>query len=71
MNYSLLIKGFKTQAQAQAFYDWYEGHGEQDACIWFECRKDEGEIEVDSMLVDMSKPPKWNGDVLEMTVKPQ
>lgn len=52
---TLEIKGFKTIAQAKAFIDWYEGQGEQDACIWFECRKDEGEIDVDFMPVDCSK----------------
>ncbi len=70
MSYSLLIKGCKAQAQVQAFCDWYEGQGEQDASVWFECRKDEGEIDVDTMHVDMSKPPKWKGEILEMTVKP-
>lgn len=35
---SVVFKGFKTPEQAQAFVDWYEGQGEQDACVWFECR---------------------------------
>lgn len=70
-NYSLLITGFKTKAQVKAFYDWYEGQGEQDAPYWFECRKQEGEIDVETMYVDMSKPPKWNGNTLEMKIKPK
>ena len=52
---TLEIKGFKTIAQAKAFIDWYEGQGEQDASIWFECRQEEGEIDVDFMPVDCSK----------------
>ena len=71
MNYSLLITGFKTKAQVKAFYDWYEGQGEQNAPYWFECRKQEGEIDVETMYVDLSKPQKWNGDTLEMKIKPK
>lgn len=64
---TLEIKGFKTIAQAKAFIDWYEGQtdlsarsreaeeGEQDASIWFECRQEEGKIDVDFMPVDCSK----------------
>lgn len=62
--YNLLIKGFKTKAQAEAFIDWYEGQGEQDACIWFECRKDEGEIDVDFMPVDCNIKYVWDDDTL-------
>jgi hypothetical protein len=34
--YAVLVKGFKTQEQADTFIKWYEGQGEQDAQIWFE-----------------------------------
>lgn len=50
--FTLTIKGFKTKEQVKAFASWYEGQGEQDASIWFECRKEEGEIDVDFMPVD-------------------
>lgn len=54
-NYTLTIKGFKTKEQVLAFASWYEGQGEQDACVWFECRKEEGEIDVSVMNVDTKK----------------
>lgn len=40
-----MIKGFTSMAQVKAFADWYDGQGEQDSSVWFECRKDEGEID--------------------------
>lgn len=49
--FELHLKGFKTKEQVKAFIEWYEGQGEQNACIWFECRKDAGEIDVDTMNV--------------------
>ena len=49
----VVVTGFQTEAQAKAFIEWYEGQGEQDAGIWFECRKEEGEISVDWMGVDI------------------
>ncbi len=68
-----MIEGFKTQAQAEAFIKWYEGQGEQDAVIWFECRMQEGQIDVDSMNVDCKKtyPLQWKDDVVKMVVKPK
>ncbi len=68
--FEILIRGFKTKAQAEAFYSWYEGQGEQDACIWFECRKEEGDIDVDSMLTDVNVGNKWVGDCLTFEVTP-
>lgn len=65
--YSLTIKGFKTPAQVKAFIDWYEGMGEQDAPVWFEIRKDKGEIDVDFMPVDCSKKYQWNEDKTNLT----
>lgn len=56
----LVISGFKTKAQVEAFWDWYSGQGEQDSRIWFECRKDEGEIDVKAMY--SSSNTFWNGD---------
>lgn len=68
---TLTIKGFNTIAEANAFADWYEGQGEQDASIWFECRKDEGEIDVHSMLVDCHKPYEITDTNLTMTIEPR
>ena len=34
--HAVLVKGFKTQEQAEAFIKWYAGSGEQDSEIWFE-----------------------------------
>lgn len=51
--FQVVVTGFHTEAQAKAFIQWYEGQGEQDAAIWFECRKEEGEIDVDWMGVDI------------------
>ncbi|MDB4311958.1 hypothetical protein N9937_00870 [bacterium] len=39
------ITGFNTIAEAEEFCSWYSGQGEQDASMWFECRKDEGRIQ--------------------------
>lgn len=71
--YSLKIDGFKTKAQAEAFVKWYEGQGEQDANIWFECRKAEGKIDVDFMPVNCSKtyPLKWEGNELKAVLEIQ
>lgn len=68
-DYSLTIRGFKTAAQARAFIQWYEGQGEQDAVIWFENRKDEGEIDVDFMPVDCSRPYMQEGNNLTAWLK--
>lgn len=67
--YNLNIGGFKTPEQAEAFISWYEGQGEQDAQIWFECRKDEGEIDVDFMPVDCNKEYIWEGNTLYAQLK--
>ena len=70
--FKVVVTGFKTQAEADAFIGWYEGQGEQDACIWFECRKDEGEIECRSMIIDMAKyheVSKWQGNQRELPLK--
>lgn len=44
MSIKVVVEGFNTIAEANEFCNWYEGQGEQDASIWFECRKDEGKI---------------------------
>ena len=69
--FNVMATGFKTKAQAEAFIHWYEGQGEQEAITWFECRKDEGKIDVDSMPCDCKKtfPLKWNGDTTKMALK--
>ena len=68
--YSLKIDGFKTKEQAEAFINWYDGQGEQDASVWFECRKQDGEIDVDFMPVDTAKtfPLVWKENVLEVVL---
>lgn len=53
--YSLKIIGFKTQQQVEEFIRWYEGQGEQDAATWFECRCSDGELDVDTMNVNLEK----------------
>lgn len=67
--YSLLLNGFKTKEQVKAFIDWYEGQGEQDAAIWFEERKLEGEIDVDFMPVDVKNKYNWNKNILVVRLK--
>lgn len=59
--YTLTIKGFKTEAQVKTFAEWYSEQGEQNSGDWFECRKEEGEIDVDFMSVDCTKMiGKWD-----------
>jgi len=41
-DFTVHIHGFKSLEEAEEFCQWYSGQGEQDASIWFECRKDEG-----------------------------
>lgn len=69
--YNLTFTGFKTKAQAEAFRDWYSGQGEQDATVWFECRKEEGEIDVDFMPVDVQDPKGhgWKMNTLKCPLK--
>lgn len=71
MMFSVKIEGFKTQAQAEAFIKWYEGQGEQDACVWFECRVEEGKLDVDFMPVDCGKtyPIIFNNNEAKMVLK--
>lgn len=59
---SVLVSGFDTEAEAEAFIDWYSGQGEQDAGIWFECRQAEGEI-------DSSFMPCKGADTFPVTFK--
>ena len=35
-NFKVIFDGFETEKQAQAFADWYEGSGEQDAGNWLD-----------------------------------
>ena len=69
--FSIKVEGFKTEAQAKAFIEWYEGQGEQSAAIWFEERKREGEIDVDFMPVDCKKtyPIVFNNNEAKMVLK--
>lgn len=69
--YSLKINGFKTKSQAEAFIQWYEGQGEQDASVWFGERQHDGQIDVDFMPVDCQKtyPLTWKDNILEAELK--
>lgn len=65
----VVVEGFTTMTQAEAFADWYGGAGEQDASFWFEARKEEGEIDVDWMGTD-GPLVKEDNDII-MKIKPQ
>lgn len=69
--FSVKVEGFKTEAQAKAFIEWYEGQGEQNASIWFECRKSEGEIDVDFMPVNCKEtyPIQFENNETKMVLK--
>jgi len=69
--FEILIKGFKTKEQAEEFYSWYEGQGEQDACVWFEIAQSKGTMDVSFMPVDVNVGSKWVGDCLVFEVTPQ
>ncbi len=71
--FSLTIKGFKTKQQVDAFISWYEGQGEQDASIWFDTLKSEGDLDVDTMNTNMTKPfwpPTVDGKNVTIYIKP-
>lgn len=70
--FKVVVSGFNTQAEADTFIGWYEGQGEQDSCIWVECRKEEGIINSRSMMTDMQKyheVSKWQGNQRELPLK--
>jgi hypothetical protein len=69
--FELVVKGFKTKAQVEAFIGWYEGQGEQDAAYWFEVRKEEGKIDIDFMETDCQKtyPIKWEENKTNLFLK--
>lgn len=71
--YEVVVKGFKTKAEAETFLNWYEGSAEQDIDIWLDCRRDEGLIETLSMNTNIQKtfPLKWNDNSLELHLKMQ
>lgn len=69
--FNVLVSGFETKAEAEAFIQWYEGQGEQDAEVWFDCRKAEGRINSSSMPVDcqVTYPIIWRGDTTHMALR--
>lgn len=71
--YEVRITGFKSKAQAEAFINWYSYQGEQQSPIWFEERKRDGDIDVDTMCVDgmLTFPLAWVDRHVEMVVNPQ
>ena len=48
-----------TKEQAKQLANWYEGQGEQDASVWFECQDNPVEVP----LVRSIKTNKKTGDV--------
>jgi hypothetical protein len=52
---SVIINGFQNDTEAQEFISWYEGQGEQDSCIWFELRQEEGKKVRDSIICNLEK----------------
>lgn len=70
-NIEVIIHGFNTLTEAEEFCSWYEGQGEQDASIWFECRKDEGIIDVDTMNCKGIFVGGTNPNIVRMIVDPQ
>ena len=66
--YTVNVTGFKTKEQAEQFMAWYSAQGEQDATVWFECRKDEGKLDVEFM------PTKsftgWKDNTIGMELDP-
>ena len=74
--FTLKITGFTSKAQIEAFVGWYEGQGEQDSSMWFEYRKEEGKIDVDSMNVNLQETytkgkMKFDGNTGLMVIRPQ
>ncbi len=70
--FSVLVTGFKTQAEADCFIGWYEGQGEQEIDVWLECRRYEGKIDTKYMNTDMKKyheVSNWNGNVRELPLR--
>ena len=63
--FSIAVTGFKTKAQAKAFIDWYAGDGEQSSIDWFECRYQEGEIDVKNMMIS-TETYNSKGNVAQM-----
>lgn len=67
----VVVTGFRTEAQAKAFIEWYEGQGEQDATYWFENYKADGVIDVDFMPVDCGStyPIEFENGSTKMVLK--
>lgn len=64
---TVTVKGFNKIEEAQEFCEWYSGQGEQDASIWFDCRKSEGVIDVSTMNADIIHKTDKNN--IDMTLK--
>jgi len=68
--FSVVITGFSSKAEAEAFVEWYDGSGEQNSFIWFEARKFEGKIKHSIMNVSSKIfPLKWNNNSIEMKLE--
>lgn len=60
---SVVIHGFKNDDAAREFIHWYEGQGEQDLPVWFECREAEGQEVGTSANCDIEKTYGKDGSV--------
>lgn len=67
--YEVVIKGFRSLAECQAFYEWYEGQGEQDACNWFEGAEYAQRVGLESATVDLYAPVVMEGTSLAFTIR--
>ena len=63
MSYSVTIKGFASQKDAKAFYDWFEGSGEQDYGTYCEL------TDSDQYLTDMKQKVVIKDKNVEFWVK--
>lgn len=65
-DFKVVITGFSSLAEAKEFTNWYSVQGEQDCEAWFECRRDEEEIEYSSMY---SNTISVEGDTVNMSLE--
>jgi hypothetical protein len=61
---TLVVKGFETVEQAQAFASWYSGQGEQDSSEWFENQDD-----LEGVTGMYSEGDKTEGNTVTMTLR--
>lgn len=64
--YNVLIKGFKTQKQAEEFLNWYEGGGEQQFYDHLDCVDMSPE---DGCNINVYKDYKYDGNTIVAEVE--